>query len=263
MIKIAPVVMLLFLALVLDNGVFAQQAANQSEVGIEEKLGEYVPLDLTFNDENGEIVSLKQLINKPTIVALIYHRCPGVCPLLLGGFSEVLDKLPLAPGEDYFALTVSFDETDTPDISQQRKKNYLHAIQKPFPEDAWKFLTGNNDNIIKLTGAVGFKFKKQGEFFLHPAALIVLSADGKITRYLYGTTFNPFDLKMALIEASEGRVGGTVGKALQYCFSYDPNGRKYTLNITKVSGTAIIFLVIAFFVYLVVTSRMRKGKAEE
>jgi protein SCO1/2 len=259
--KIAKVIIFLLLTILLNNKVFAQPDASQSDVGLDEKLGEYAPLDLTFKDENGKTVILKQLINKPTIVVLVYYRCPGVCPLTLGGVAEVLDKLSLEPGKQYSVLTISFDETDTPDLSLRKKKNYLHAIQKPFPEDAWTFLTGDNDNITKFTNAVGFKFKKDGDFFKHPVALIVLSADGKIIRYLYGSTFLPFDVQMALIEASEGRVGATVGKVLQYCFSYDPKGRKYTLNITKVTGTVILFLVIVFFIYLIITSRSRNKKA--
>lgn len=228
-------------------------------IGLVEKLGETVPLDLTFTDEKGNTVILKELINKPTIVALVFYRCPDVCPLVLSGVADVLDKLPLRPGEDYSVLTISFDETDTPDDSLRKKKNYLAAIEKPFPEQAWTFLTGDLHNIRQFTDAVGFHFKREKDGFVHPVALTVLSAGGKVIRYLHGVTYLPFDLKMALIEASEGRVGSTIHRVLQFCFSYNPKGRTYVLNIVKVSGAVFIFLLTVFFIFLLIKGKRRNS----
>jgi protein SCO1/2 len=255
--KVVHTIILLFLINPLNGYVFAQQPIKPYNIGIDEKLGKDVPLDLSFYGENGKNVSLKQLIHNPTIVSLVYYRCSNICAPLLSGLAAVLAKLPLEPDKEYSVLTISFDDKDTPAIALQKKKNYLKAIKKPFPEKTWKFLTADSLNIKKFTNAVGFKFKKEGKDFLHPASLIVLSGDGKIIRYLYGITFLPFDLQMALTEASEGRIGPTINKALLYCFSYDPKGRKYVLNITRVAGSFVLLFVIAFFVYLAI-----KGKGQ-
>lgn len=238
----------------------AEQPVKPYDIGIEEKLGEYVPLDLSFYDETNKPVRLKQLINAPTIISLVYFHCANICNPLLSGVAAVLNKLSLQPGKDYSLLTISFDDKDTPATALQKKKNYLNLIKKPFPEETWKFLTGDNVNINKLTHAVGFKFKREGKDFLHPVSLIVLSADGKIIRYLYGITFLPFDLKMAILEASEGRIGPTISKALLFCFSYDPKGRKYLLNTMRIAGSVVLLFAMSFFVYLTIKSKGRGGK---
>lgn len=248
-------IIFLFLPILLQTNAFAKPPVKPYDIGIEEKLGAYVPLDLSFYDENNNVTSLKRVIKNSTIVSLVYYHCANICNPLLSNIAEVLNKLPLEPGKDYSILTISFDDKDIPAVAAQKKNNYLRAIKKPFPEKAWKFLTGDSVNIKKFTTAVGFKFKKEGNEFLHPASLIILSADGKIIRYLYGITFLPFDLQMALTEASEGRIGPTISKVLFYCFSYDPKGRKYMLNITRVAGSAVLFLVITFFVYLIIKNK--------
>jgi protein SCO1/2 len=130
-------------------------------------------------------------------------------------------------------------------------------IEKSFPEGAWRFLTGDQENIHKLTDAIGFHFKRQGQDFLHPVSLVILSSEGKITRYIYGTEFLPFDLKMALMEASEGRVGPTLSKVLKFCFSYDPEGRKYVFNTLKVTGIVTLLFAFGFILFLVL-----KGKKQ-
>jgi protein SCO1/2 len=135
-------------------------------------------------------------------------------------------------------------------------------IERPFPEDAWRFLTGDKENIRKLTDAVGFHFRREREDFLHPVSLILLSPDGKITRYIYGTDFLPFDLKMALLEASEGRVGPTVGKVLRFCFSYDPKGRKYVFNTLKVTGIVTLLFALSFIAFLVFKGKRRQTEEE-
>jgi protein SCO1/2 len=254
--KTMSIILLFFPIILFYAYVFAQQPVKPYDIGIDEKLGKDVPLDLSFYEENGNYVSLKQLIHNPTIVSLVYYRCANICNPLLSGLAQVLTKLPLKPDKDYSILTISFDDKDTPAIAFQKKKNYLKAIKKPFPEKTWKFLTGDSLNINQFANAVGFKFKKEGNDFLHPASLIVLSGDGKIIRYLYGITFLPFDLKMALTEASEGRIGPTISKVLLYCFNYDPKGKKYVFNITRVAGSVVLLFVIAFFVYLAIKGKV-------
>ncbi len=238
----------------------ASFAQPSSESGIDEKLGQYIPLDLSFVDEKGDSVQLGEIINKPTILSLVYFRCPGICSPLLSGIAQVVEKIDEKPGEDYQILTISFDETDSPALATKKKNNYIKSFNRPFPEEHWKFLTGGNESIVELTKAVGFKYRKEGRDFVHPGLITMLGADGKISRYLYGITFLPFDLKMALLEASEGRVGPTINKVLLYCFSYDPSGKKYAFNFLKATGTIIIFLLLIFAVFLFFTSRARRKK---
>jgi len=259
MSKIYKAIILLFLIVLLKINASAEQPVTSSEIGIDERLGKHVPLDLSFSDEEGKPVTLRQLVNKPTIVSLVYYHCADICNPLLSEVVSVLDRLESEPGKDFSVLTISFDENDTPVVAAQKKNNYLTAFnKKKFPEKAWRFLTGDITNIRKFTNAVGFKFKREGAGFLHPASpLIVLSSDGKIIRYLYGIKFLPFDLKMAITEASEGRVGTTIGKALLFCYSYDPKGRKYALNILKIAGIIMLLFVITFFVYL--TAKKKPG----
>jgi protein SCO1/2 len=194
----------------------------QPEIGIKENLGFFIPLEVTFYDENGHPVSLRQLIRTPIILIPVYYSCPNVCNFLLQNTAEVLGKLPAEPGKEYVVLAFSFDETEKPPLAAERKKTYFQMIGKPYPPEAWRFLTDEKENILKLTEAVGFYFERTGRDFQHPVALIILAQEGKIIRYLYGTEILPFDLKMALLEASEGRVGPTISKALRFCFSYDP-----------------------------------------
>jgi protein SCO1/2 len=133
-------------------------------------------------------------------------------------------------------------------------------IEKPFPEEAWRFLTGDRESILKLMDAVGFYFKREGKNFLHPVALIILAPDGKITRYLYGTEILPFDLRMALLEASEGRIGPTISKVLRFCFSYDPKGRKYVFNTLKITGIVTLTFAFSFILFLIWRGRRRSKK---
>jgi protein SCO1/2 len=221
------------------------------DVGIDEKLGELISLDSVFYDENNNQVVLKDAINKPTILSLVYFTCPGICNPLLIGLSEVLGKMELTPVKDYNVLSVSFDEMDTTQIAKEKKQSQLRLIKKNFDPNAWKFLSGNKENIKKFTDSVGFKFKKDGKDFIHSAALIIISPKGKIIRYIRGVTFLPFDVQMALTEASKGTPGPTINKILLYCYSYDPIGRKYAFNILKVIGTVTLTVLISFFIFLV------------
>jgi len=229
-------------------------------VGIEEKLGQTVPLDVVFNDEGGKRISLRQVINKPTILAPVYLGCPDVCSFLLYNLARALNQLPSEPGKEYQVLAVSFDDTEKPPLALEKKRLYLKMIEKPFPEEAWRFLTGEEENIRKLTNAIGFFFKREGKAFQHPVSLVILSSDGKITRYLYGTDVLPFDLKMGLLEASEGRVGPSISRVLRFCFSYDPKGRKYVFNTLKVTGIVTLAFALSFILFLVVKGKRIQPK---
>jgi len=255
-------VLILVLILFCDGWLFAhvEQHREQKGVGIDEKLGRLIPLDLTFRDENGKPIALRELIDRPTILAPVFLACPDVCSFLLSNLSGALNRLPADPGKDFLALTISYDETEGPPLAMEKKNLYLKMIEKPFPEEAWRFLTGDRESILKLMDAMGFYFKREGKNFLHPVALIILAPDGKITRYLYGTEILPFDLRMALLEASEGRIGPTISKVLRFCFSYDPKGRKYVFNSLKITGIVTLTFAFSFILFLIWRGRRRSKK---
>jgi protein SCO1/2 len=227
-------------------------------IGVDQKLGKYLPLDLTFNDENGDRVSLRQLIHKPTILAFVYLHCPNVCSLLLQNLAEALNNLPAEPGKEYLALAVSFDETEKPALALEKKETYLKMIQRPFPKDAWRFLTGDKENIQKLTDAVGFHFERVKDDFEHPVLLVILAPDGKIVRYMYGADPLVYDLKIALIEASQGRIGPTIAKVVRFCFSYDPKANKLVFNMLRVTGTVTLIFALSFVLFLLVKGRKKE-----
>jgi protein SCO1/2 len=240
-----------------------KQPEDLSGIGIDERLGQFVPFDLTFNDENGHQVTLRQLTHRPTILALVYLHCPNVCSLLLQNLAEALNKLPAEPGREYTVLSISFDETEKPRLALQKKKTYLKMIQKPFPEDAWRFLTGDKENIRKLTDAIGFHFKRVGEDFEHPVSLVILAPDGKIVRYMYGADPLPFDLKLALVEASQGRIGPTIAKVVRFCFSYDPKANRLVFNTLKVTGIVTLLFALSFIVFLIFKGKNQSTQEEQ
>ena len=145
----------------------------------------------------------------------------------------------------------------------EKKKLYFKMIEKPFPEDAWKFLTGDIENIRKLTDSVGFHFKRVGEDFEHPVSLVILAPDGKIVRYMYGADPLPFDLKIALVEASQGRIGPTIAKVVRFCFRYDPKANKLVFNLLKVTGTVTLLFALSFVLFLLFKGRKQNNKEEQ
>lgn len=238
---------------------FANPAQAQDKVGIEEKLGEQVPLDLTLRDEQGGPVSLRNLVTKPTLVAFVYYKCPGICTPLLTDLARLLKESDLVAGRDFTLLAVSIDPTETPALASEKKSVYSSLVQKPLAPEGWRFLTADAETVRRFTDSTGFRYMPDGKDFRHAAAVIALSPDGKICRYLYGKNLLPFDLKMAVAEASEGKTGPSVARVLLFCFSYDPAGRRYTLNIMRIAGAVIVVLVGGFFLYLVLR---RKPAAE-
>lgn len=229
-----------------------------AEVNLDERLGEKIPLDLSFRDETGQDVRLGDLIRGPTIIAPVYYQCSNVCNFLQGGLAQVLPQLKLKPGEQYQVLSISFDETETPEQARKSKKIYFNAMNGRFPEPAWTFLTGDLNTIHRLTDAAGYSFKRQGVDFLHPVVVFVITKDGTIVRYLHGTSFLAMDLSLALMEAEEGRVGTTIRKLVTYCFNYDPEGKRYVFNLLRVSGTAILLTAGGFMAFLIFGGKKKR-----
>jgi protein SCO1 len=233
------------------------------EVGIDEKLGQRAAIDLVFKDEDGKAVPLRALIDKPTILTLIYFRCKDLCPLLLHGVVDVMNRTQSEPGKDFRIITVSIDPRDTPEIAAEKRTSYLREIIRPFPPQAWRFLTADAATTKALADSVGFKFKPQGEEFIHAAAIIFLSPTGDVTRYMYGTTYLPADLQMAVQEAARGEARPAINTWLKICFSYDPVARAYVLSFTKIGATIILLGAAIFLIVLVRAGRRRNRQTEE
>ncbi len=245
-----------------------------TELGIDEKLGDKVPLDLTFIDENANEVTLKELMDgKPTLLTLNYFRCSGICTPQLNDMATVLSGLDLVEGVDYKVITVSFAENETAALAAAKKKNILASMTRSFSEDGWRFVVGENNSSKILADSVGFHFKKDvlsngNTEYIHGAALIALSPDGKITRYLNGINQLPFDVKMSVLEAADGKVGPTIAKTLLFCFAYDPKGKKYIFVWEKVGGIVMTSIVLLFFIWLIRSGRkernhQKKGENDE
>jgi len=236
-------------------------AQQEVEIGIVEHLDEYLPDSISLINENGDQVWLSDVIDKPTVINFVYYRCPGICSPLMEAVAGVMDKSDLVPGADYQVLTISFDPTETIDLGIRKKANYLNLMNNADKIEAaktgWRFFVSDSASIARATNATGFKYKKTGNDYLHAASLAVVSPDGKITRYLNGMYFLPFEWKMAIVEASEGKSGPTLNKVLRYCYTYDPVGQTYVMNVTKVSGTLILFFAFLFLLYLVIKPKRK------
>jgi protein SCO1/2 len=250
--------------LLLGTGRFASAetpAEPRLDVGIDEKLGQSVPLDITLVDENGDRVVLRDILDKPTLLTFNYFRCTGLCTPLLNGVAEMLQRIDLTPGKDFQVLSVSFDPRDNAELAGLKKQNYVKQLPPNFPPAAWRFLTGDPISTKRFADAVGFKFAKRGDDYVHAGAIMVLSPNGKVARYLYGVTFLPFDVKMAIAEAAQGRTGPTITRFLKFCYSYDPAGRRYFVDITRVAAVFTIVLALGFGI-VVAANRKKRPKSD-
>jgi protein SCO1/2 len=241
----------------------ASEAQSPQAPGIAEKLGNSIPGDLVVYDENGNSVTIGSLLGKPTVLTFVYYRCPGICSPLLTELSHIVNRMDLEPGVDYRILTLSFDPREGPELARGKRESYLGALNRPFDPSFWRFTTADSMTIRRITDAAGFYFKEEGNDFGHAGALIILSPEGKVTRYIYGIQYLPFDVKMALIEAGDGKVGPTIAKILKFCYAYDPEARTYALNFTRV-GAVVTVLAVAVILYIFVVRPLRRapgGKA--
>ncbi len=228
---------------------------HQVEIGIDEKLGDFLPLNLKFVNSENKTIELKTLFDKPVLLAFVYYECPGICNTTLTNLAWVVDKVDLTPGKDFKVITISIDHEETAAIAKKNKENYLQAIHRKFPFEAWNFLTGDSLTINKIAEVAGVHFKKYGNEYRHPGGLIAISPKGKISRYLFGTDFNQFDVKMALLDAEAGKTNPTIAKVLQLCFSFDPVGRSYRVNVTRIVGAIMLFGIFLYFLFLIIKKK--------
>ncbi len=249
-------------ALVFSHALAGAQMSDQPapKVGIQEKLGQFIPLDVELYDEQGMLVALKDLVNKPTIFTFVYYRCPGICSPLLNELAKVVNKLDLEIGKEYQILTISFDHREKPELAAEKQQSYLDLTGKNIGPNGWRFFTSDSVTIQRLTDAAGFYFMRSGNDYVHAGALIIVSPEGKITRYINGIQYLPFDVKMAVYEAATGTVTPTIAKILAMCYSYDPESHSYTLNFLRIATAAVIGLVGIFV--LVFIAKPKKKQAE-
>lgn len=220
-----------------------QQLEELEGVGVRDHLGNYVPVDLLFTNEAGQQVELASFLDgeRPVLLNFVYHDCPMLCSIILDEMTKTLKEMEWVPGEEFEVLTVSFNAIETPTLASQQKEIYLKKLGKPEAAAGWHFLTGDSTAIATLTEAVGYDFRwvESQQEFAHPSALIFLGGDGKITRYLHGVQFASRDVRTALVEASEGKVGNVLDQFIVYCFRYDAEANAYVpyaVNLMKLGG---------------------------
>jgi protein SCO1/2 len=221
-------------------------------VGIEQKLGGRIPLDLTFRDEDGKTVRLGDLFGgKPTIVNLVYYRCPMLCTEVLNGLVASLETLRFDAGKEFSVVTVSIDPRETPALASEKKAVYLKRYGRPGASAGWRFLTGDEASIARLADAVGFRFAydRSQDQYAHAAGIFVATPDGRLARYFYGIDYAPRDLRLALVEASEGKIGTVADKIVLFCYQYDPTTGRYgatILGAMRVGGVVTVLALAGF-----------------
>ena len=227
-----------------------------SNVGLEQKLDQQLPLDLVFRDESGQEVKLGQYFGqKPVVLALVYYDCPMLCTQVLNGMVTSFRVLPFQVGKEFDVVTVSFDPRENSELAARKKKvyvNYLPEKLRPAAANGWHFLTGDQTNIAKLTDAVGFRYyyDETTRQFAHASGIMVATPHGKLSRYFYGIEYAPRDLRLGLIESSAEKIGSPVDQLLLYCYHYDPATGKYGAAVMKIMRIAGVLTVLALVAML-------------
>jgi protein SCO1/2 len=218
-------------------------------IGIEQKLGEQLPLDTVLKDENGNAVKLGDYFGhgRPVIIAFVYYECPMLCNQVLNGLTGSLKGISPEAGKDYDVVALSFDarENDKPELAKGKKASYVERYDRAGTEQGWHFLTGTQDSIDRVTSAAGFSYKwdEKSNQFAHAAGVMIVTPSGKMSRYFYGIDYAPRDIKLGLIDSSENKVSNPTEKLLLYCYHYDPATGKYglaILNIIRLGGVATL-----------------------
>jgi protein SCO1 len=217
-------------------------------VGVDQRLDAQVPLDLPFRDETGKMVRLGDYFGRrPVVLSLVYYNCPMLCTMVLNGLLNSLREIKFDIGDQFDVVTVSFDPRDKPEIAEAKRRVYTGLYARPGAAAGWHFLTGDEDSIQRLTQAVGFRYTYDSSTgqFNHATAIMVLTPDGRISRYFYGITYVPRDLRLGLVEASKRRIGSPVDTVLLFCSQYNPTTGKYGLVISRALQLAGLITVLA------------------
>jgi protein SCO1/2 len=224
------------------------------EVGVDQKLNDEIPLNLAFRDEHGRPVELAQFFgSKPVILTLVYYNCPMLCTQVLNGLDRSLEVLPLEIGKDFNVVTVSIDPTDRPVVAEAKQAMYAGMYRRPGAQYGWHFLTGDEPQIKQLADSVGFRYAydPDSKQYAHASAIMLLTPAGKISRYFYGVSYPERDLRLGLVEASQGKIGSPVDAVLLFCYHYDPHTGKYGLLISRVLQLGGILTVLVGGIFLI------------
>lgn len=241
----------------------------QEDVTIEPKLNQSVPPELEFRDHSGRVVQLRDYFGKkPVLLQLIYLRCPMLCGAQIEGLTRSLTALEMSVGDEFTVLNVSFDPDEPPALARQKREAVLERYGRSSAEQGWHFLTGSASSIKRLTEAVGFRYARDPESgqFAHAAGIIVLTPEGRIARYLFGVDYAPRDIRLAVVEASAGRIATTTDQVLLFCYLYDPTTGKYGLAImalVRLAGLLTVAILIAFFARMMLRERRRANQTSD
>jgi protein SCO1/2 len=239
-------------------------------IDVVEHLGDTIPLDLTFTDDHGKEVVLSQYFGqgKPVILTLAYSNCPMLCSVILDGLTNGVRELEWRPGDEFQMITVSIDPLETVELTSARKHRYLQSIGPMSDDHGWAFLVSPENHAKPLADALGFiyYYDKENKQYAHPAVTFVLTEDGVISRYLYGIKYKKQDLKLALLEASQGKIGNTIDRIILYCFHYDPDAKGYVVfagNVMRLGGVITVILLALFLGILWARDRVRRRSRSE
>lgn len=241
------------------------------EVGLDQRLGEQLPLDAAFTDDHGSTVTLGDYFGKkPVVLVMTYFECPMLCTLVLNGLGSTLKTMSFEPGKEFDVVAVSFDPRDTPEKAAKKKAAYVAEYGRPATADGWHFLTGDQASIERVAKAVGFRYRwiPEEKQFAHAAAVMVATPEGKLARYFYGVDYAPRDLRLGLVEAADHKIGSPVDALMLFCYRYDPATGKYgaiALNMVRAGGVVTVLAIGAFMTVMLrreaIADRRRKGSA--
>jgi protein SCO1/2 len=230
-------------------------------IGFDQNIDQQLPLDATFVDDAGKAVTLGSFYGqRPVLLAFVYYTCPLLCTQVLNAMTATVSNLPLDAGKDFDLVIVSIDPKDTPAVAAAKKAEFVHRYKNPNAEAGWHFLTGTEPEIRRVANAAGFRYSwdEQTQQYAHPTGIIVTTTDGRMARYLFGLEFGPRDLKLALVDASQGKVGTIADQLLLYCYHYDPMTGRYGIYVMRVLRVAGVGTVLSIATFILVMLRRER-----
>lgn len=236
------------------NQTLSEKGPDTKGIGITEKLGDSIDLNLHFSDETGKTVRLGEFFEKkkPVIVSMAYYQCPMLCGIVLNGLVDGMKGMSWVAGKEFTLVNVSFDPREKPTLAATKKKNLIEALGKPEASSGWHFLTGEESQIKTLASQLGFGYRwdETEKQFAHGAGIFVLTPEGKLSRVLYGIQYRPSDLRLSLLEASNGKVGTIIDRIVLFCYSYNPKMRQYSVTLTRIVqlGAVVTMLILGGFI---------------
>jgi protein SCO1/2 len=235
--------------------------AQLREVGFDQHLNQMLPLDVEFTDEHGRVVKIGDYFGtRPVVLSFVYYGCPMLCLQSLSGLAATLGVLSENPGEDFEVVSISIDPRETPALALEKKAHYVERSGKAAIAKGWHYLTGTEENIQRLTKAAGFRyaFDEATKQYAHPAGIVIATPHGKVSRYLFGIDYGPRDLRLALLDASEGTISSPLKRVLLYCYHYDLATGRYSLAIMRVVQVAGAATALSLGMMIIIWTRRER-----